>query len=76
MKYSIRCCLAYEIDDATALLKTAKILLLAANTGVNPKNVSTGTMIIPPPNPINEPNRPATNPSGINQRSSIMIRLN
>ena len=75
IEYSILLCLAYEIDDATALLKTAKILLLAARAGENPKNVNTGTMIIPPPNPIIEPNRPATNPSGINHSSSIMVRL-
>jgi len=47
-----------------------------ANAGENPKNVSTGTMIIPPPKPIIEPNRPAANPSGINQSSSIIVRLN
>jgi len=76
IEYSILRCLAYEMDDAIALLNTAKILLLAANAGENPKNVSTGTMIIPPPKPIIEPNRPAANPSGINQSSSIMVRLN
>jgi hypothetical protein len=31
-------------------------------------------MIIPPPRPIIDPNIPATNPSGINQSSSSMIK--
>ena len=76
IEYSIRFCLAYVKDEDTALLNTAKRLLLAATVGGNPKNVKTGTMIIPPPNPIIEPNNPATNPNGINQISSIMIKLN
>ena len=74
--YSILFCLAYDKDEDTALLNTAKRLLLAATVGGNPKNVKTGTMIIPPPNPMIEPNNPATNPNGINQISSIMIKLN
>ena len=76
IEYSILRCLAYEIDEAIALLKTANILLLAVNAGENPKNVSTGTMIIPPPKPIIEPKTPAANPNGINHNSSIMIRFN
>ena len=32
----------------------------------NPKNVNTGTTIIPPPRPIIEPNTPAANPKRIN----------
>lgn len=74
-EYSILRCLAYEIDEAIALLNTAKILLLADNVGGNPKNVSTGTMIIPPPKPIMEPKRPAANPSGINHNSSIIVEF-
>ena len=75
-EYSILRCFAYEIDDATELLNTAKILLLAARAGGNPKNVKTGTIIIPPPNPIMEPNNPATNPRGSNQSSSIIVIVN
>ncbi len=74
IEYSILFCFAYDIDEATALLNTAKILLLAATVGGNPKNVKTGTMIIPPPNPIMEPNNPAINPKGINQRFSNIIQ--
>jgi len=36
-------------------------------------NVNTGTIIIPPPRPIIDPNIPAINPSGINQSSSSML---
>lgn len=72
-EYSILLCFAYEIDDATALLKTANILLLEANAGGYPKKVSTGTMMIPPPKPIIEPNKPATKPRGINQSSSNIL---
>ncbi len=64
-EYSIRFCLEYERVDATALLRAAKRLLLAAAVGENPKKVKTGTTIIPPPNPIIEPNTPAANPKGI-----------
>ncbi len=64
-EYSILFCLEYETVDATALLRAANRLLLAAAVGENPKNVKTGTTIIPPPNPIMEPNTPATNPKGI-----------
>ena len=71
---SIRFCLAYIAVDATELLNTANKLLLTANVGENPANVNTGTMIIPPPRPIIDPNIPATNPSGINQSSSSMIK--
>ena len=35
--------------DAIELLNAAKRLLLAATVGGKPKNVKTGTMIIPPP---------------------------
>lgn len=76
IEYSILFCLAYDKDEDTALLNTAKRLLLTATVGGNPKNVKTGTMIIPPPNPMIEPNNPATNPNGINHISSIMIKLN
>ena len=51
--------------DATELLNAAKRLLLAASVGEKPKNVKTGTTIIPPPNPIIEPKTPATNPKGM-----------
>ena len=54
--------------EATALLKAAKRLLLAAAVGGNPKKVNTGTTMIPPPRPIIEPSIPAANPNGINQR--------
>ncbi len=64
-EYSIRFCLEYKIVDAAALLNAAKRLLLAASVGENPKNVKTGTTIIPPPNPIIEPNTPAANPKGM-----------
>ena len=37
-----------------------------AAVGGNPRNVKTGTTIIPPPRPIIEPNTPAANPNGIN----------
>ena len=63
--YSIRFCLEYEIVDAVALLNAANRLLLAAAVGGNPKKVSIGTTIIPPPKPIMEPNSPAANPKGI-----------
>ena len=76
IEYSIRFCLAYDKDDDTAFPNTAKRLLLTATVGGNPKNVKTGTMIIPPPNPMIEPNNPATNPSGINQRFSNIIQEN
>ena len=69
---SMRFCLAYMVVDATELLNTANRLLLTASVGENPMNVNTGTMIMPPPKPIIEPNTPATNPSGINQSSSIL----
>ena len=52
--------------DAIALLSAANKLLLAAAVGENPKNVNTGTTIIPPPSPIMEPRTPAANPNGIN----------
>ena len=71
---SMRFCLAYIAVDATELLNTANRLLLTASVGENPMNVNTGTIIIPPPNPIIDPNIPATNPSGINQSSSIIIK--
>ena len=71
---SMRFCLAYIAVDATELLNTANRLLLTANVGENPINVKTGTMIIPPPKPIIDPSIPATNPSGINQSSSIIIK--
>ena len=61
---------AYEIDDAIALLKAAKRLLLAASCGENPRNVSTGTTTIPPPSPIIDPRTPATNPSNNNHKSA------
>ena len=73
IEYSILFCFAYDKDDATALLNTANRLLLAATDGGNPKNVKTGTMIIPPPKPIIEPNNPATNPKGISQRFSNIL---
>ena len=76
IEYSIRFCFAYDKDEDTELLNTAKRLLLAATVGGNPINVKTGTMIIPPPIPMIEPNNPATNPNGINHISSIMIKLN
>ena len=76
IEYSILFCLAYDKDEDTALLNTAKRLLLTATVGGNPKNVKTGTMIIPPPNPMIEPNNPAINPSGINQRFSNIIQEN
>ncbi len=75
IEYSILFCLEYEIVEATALLKAAKRLLLAATVGGNPAKVRTGTTIIPPPNPIIEPSIPAMNPRGINQSSSIIINL-
>ena len=52
--------------DAIELLNAAKRLLLAATVGGIPKNVKTGTTIIPPPKPIIDPNIPAANPKGIN----------
>ena len=70
---SIRFCLAYIAVEATELLNTANRLLLTANVGENPINVNTGTMIIPPPKPIIDPNIPATNPSGINQSCSNIL---
>ena len=73
---SIRFCLAYIVVDATELLNTANRLLLTASVGENPMNVNTGTIIIPPPRPIIDPNIPATNPSGINQSSSIILYRN
>ena len=48
------------------MLSAAKRLLLAAAVGGKPRKVKTGTTIIPPPNPIIEPNIPAANPNGIN----------
>ena len=51
--------------DAMALLSAAKRLLLAAAVGENPRNVNTGTTIIPPQRPIIEPNIPAANPRAI-----------
>ena len=72
---SILFCLAYVAVDATELLNTANRLLLTASVGENPTNVNTGTIIIPPPNPIIDPNIPATNPNGINQSSSNIIIL-
>jgi hypothetical protein len=47
------------------LVNAAKRLLLAASVGGKPKKVKTGTTIIPPPNPIIDPNTPAANPKGI-----------
>jgi len=70
---SIRFCLAYIAVDATELLNTANRLLLTANVGENPMNVNIGTIIIPPPKPIIDPNIPATNPSGINQSCSNIL---
>ena len=70
---SIRFCLAYIAVEATELLNTANRLLLTANVGENPMNVNTGTIIIPPPKPIIDPNIPATNPSGINQSCSNIL---
>jgi len=70
IEYSIRFCLVYDIVDATALLNAANKLLLAAKVGEYPKNVKTGTTIIPPPRPKIEPSIPATNPSGISQSCS------
>ena len=70
---STRFCLAYTAVDATELLNTANKLLLTASVGENPTNVNTGTIIIPPPRPIIEPNRPATNPSGMSQILSINV---
>ena len=70
---SIRFCLAYIVVDATELLNTANRLLLTASVGENPMNVNTGTIIIPPPRPIIDPNIPATNPSGINQSCSNIL---
>ena len=70
---SIRFCLAYITVDATELLNAANRLLLTANVGENPTNVNIGTMIVPPPKPIIDPNIPAINPSGINQSSSSML---
>jgi len=70
---SMRFCLAYTAVDATELLNTANKLLLTASVGENPTNVNTGTIIIPPPRPIIEPNRPATNPSGMSQILSINV---
>ena len=69
-EYSILFCFAYEIDDAIALLKAAKRLLLAAKAGENPKNVKTGTTTIPPPSPIIEPRTPAAKPNSSNHRSN------
>jgi len=70
---SMRFCLAYTAVDATELLNTANKLLLTASVGENPTNVNTGTIIIPPPRPIIEPNRPATNTSGMSQILSINV---
>jgi len=70
---SMRFCLAYTAVDATELLNTANKLLLTARVGENPTNVNTGTIIIPPPRPIIEPNKPATNPSGMSQILSINV---
>ena len=70
---SIRFCLACIAVEATELLNTANRLLLTANVGENPMNVNTGTIIIPPPKPIIDPNIPATNPSGINQSCSNIL---
>ena len=70
---STRFCLTYATVDPTELLKTANKLLLTANVGENPMNVSTGTIIIPPPKPIIDPNIPAMNPKGINQISSNIL---
>ena len=70
---STRFCLAYATVDPTELLNTANKLLLTASVGENPMNVNTGTIIIPPPKPIIDPNIPAINPKGINQISSNML---
>jgi hypothetical protein len=75
IEYSILFCLEYEMVDATALLNAAKRLLLAASVGGNPAKVKTGTIMIPPPKPIIDPNTPATNPKGINHNSSIIVNL-
>lgn len=66
----MRFCFAYETVDAIELLNAAKRLLLDANVGDTPKNVSVGTITIPPPRPIIEPTTPAANPSGISHRFS------
>ena len=76
IEYSILFCLEYDIVDATALLNAAKRLLLAAKVGGKPKKVNTGTMMIPPPKPITEPNNPATKPSGTNHNSSSIVNVN
>ena len=47
-------------------------LLLTAAEGENPAIVSTGTMIIPPPNPIMDPSMPAMNPNNTTHRCSII----
>jgi len=70
---STRFCLAYATVDPTELLNTANKLLLTASVGENPMNVNTGTIIIPPPKPIIDPNIPAINPKGINQISSNIL---
>ena len=62
--------------DAMALLSAAKRLLLAAAVGENPRNVNTGTTIIPPPRPIIEPNIPAANPRAISHNWSIIVIAN
>ena len=54
MRIQFSFCREYEIVDAIELLSAAKRLLLAATVGGNPKNVKTGTTIIPPPTPIIE----------------------
>jgi len=69
----VKICLAYTAVAPTELLNTANKLLLTASVGENPINVSTGTIIIPPPKPIIDPNIPAINPKGINQISSNIL---
>jgi len=61
--------------DAMALLNAAKRLLLAAVVGGNPRNVNTGTTIIPPPRPIIEPNIPAAKPKRIKYLLGLKLGL-
>src|SRR5574337_95994 len=69
-EYTILFCLAYDAVDATELLNAAKRLSLAASVGANPKKVSTGTTMNPPPRPIMDPSIPAAKPSGKSHKYS------
>lgn len=50
--------------------ETANKLVLATWGGEKPRNVRAGDIIIPPPTPIIDPNRPAINPTNMKKGKS------